>query len=117
MMPKDPNILLLGLEESVAAELACALRRNQQEFRSHSCLPLEALDDFGLVFCAADRQRYVNVLAFIRRLRLPLPLIVVSRQPDTSEWLDALEAGAADYCSPPFETVQIRWIVENALKQ
>ncbi|MCS7042756.1 MAG: hypothetical protein NZR01_08190 [Bryobacteraceae bacterium] len=41
------------------------------------------------------------------------PVVVVSRLPEVDGWLDALEEGAADYCAPPFETVQIRWLLET----
>jgi len=41
--------------------------------------------------------------------------VVVTRVPETREWLDALEAGATDYCSSPFETRQINWLMESAL--
>jgi DNA-binding response OmpR family regulator len=42
-----------------------------------------------------------------------LPVIVVSRLPETDEWLDALEAGAADYCAAPFEIIHLRWLFET----
>jgi len=42
-------------------------------------------------------------------------VVVVSRIPETSEWLDALEAGATDYCAAPFERQHISWVVESAL--
>jgi DNA-binding response OmpR family regulator len=44
-----------------------------------------------------------------------LPFVVVTRIPETREWLDALEAGATDYCSAPIETRQLRWLMESAL--
>ncbi len=114
-----PKVLLLGLEDSLAKELAGALRMNQREFRS---APSFDFDDslegasFSVIFCSADPRQYLSLLEFIRRLQLQLPIIVVSRQPDSSEWLDALEAGAADYCSPPFKPVQIRWLLDNTLR-
>jgi hypothetical protein len=37
--------------------------------------------------------------------------------PDPAQWLNALEAGAADYCGAPFETVQVRWIMGSILRQ
>jgi DNA-binding NtrC family response regulator len=46
-----------------------------------------------------------------------LPVIVVSRMPEVSEWLDAIEAGAADYCAAPFESAHIQWILSSTLRQ
>jgi hypothetical protein len=42
-------------------------------------------------------------------------VILVNRFPEDARWLDALELGAADYCGAPFETTQVRWVVEGAL--
>jgi DNA-binding NtrC family response regulator len=72
--------------------------------------------DTALVFCSADRQTYTLLLNLIKQEGLQLPVVVVSRHPQTDEWLDAIEAGAADYCSPPFEAFQISWIIDNTLK-
>jgi DNA-binding response OmpR family regulator len=44
-----------------------------------------------------------------------LPFVVVTRVPETKEWLDALEAGATDYCSVPIEARQLHWLMESAL--
>ena len=35
---------------------------------------------------------------------------------ETQEWLDALEAGAADYCAAPFEPVQLRWLLDAHMR-
>jgi len=40
---------------------------------------------------------------------------VVSRFPDVKQWLDALDAGASDYCGAPFERVQLHWILNSVL--
>jgi FixJ family two-component response regulator len=44
-----------------------------------------------------------------------LPVVIVSRLPEVSEWLDALDAGAADYCAAPFEHQHMSWLIESAL--
>jgi len=41
---------------------------------------------------------------------------MVNRVPENSRWLDALELGASDYCGAPFETVQVRWLVDAVLR-
>jgi DNA-binding response OmpR family regulator len=65
-------------------------------------------------FCDGDDERYRSVLAGIHAR---LPLIVVTQNPTEEKWLDALEAGAADYCSAPFEPIQVRWILDAVRKQ
>ena len=42
-----------------------------------------------------------------------VPVVVVSRHPETAEYLDAMDAGAADYCSAPFEPSHIHWILQR----
>jgi DNA-binding response OmpR family regulator len=38
-------------------------------------------------------------------------VIVVAAIPETAAWLDALEAGATDYCVPPFDMRQVRCLM------
>lgn len=40
-------------------------------------------------------------------------MVVVSRLPEVEGWLNALEAGAADYCAAPFEPAQLGWLLET----
>ena len=51
----------------------------------------------------------------IQDSRPGIPLIVVSRLPEVSKWLNALEQGAADYCGAPFEARQLRWALNSSL--
>ena len=45
-----------------------------------------------------------------------IPVVVVSRLPEVEKWLDAMDAGAADYCAAPFEIRPLRSIVEATVK-
>jgi DNA-binding NtrC family response regulator len=116
------TILLFGLDESLRSELANALATQRCDFHSEpfrltsECMRIALEPDVAIVFCPADRQGYRKLIEFLKQQRPELPVVVVSRSPDTSQWLDAMEVGAADYCSAPFEPAQIRWIVETALK-
>jgi DNA-binding NtrC family response regulator len=115
------NIMLFGLENALAAELAGVLTFEKRAFRSAQFDAAEGAkaaiqEGTSLVFCSADREAYTRLLNLIKQERLELPVVVVSRQPQTEEWLNAIEAGAADYCSPPFEAFQISWIIDNTLK-
>jgi DNA-binding response OmpR family regulator len=44
-------------------------------------------------------------------------VIVYSRLADEQHWLDALEAGAADFISKPFSKPELDWVLETALHQ
>jgi DNA-binding NtrC family response regulator len=116
------DIMLFALDNELATELAGALTFESRAFRSTPSEPTaEAMkaavrSDTSLVFCSADRKTYTLLLNLIKQEGLEVPVVVVSRHPQTDEWLDAIEAGAADYCSPPFESFQISWIIDNTLK-
>lgn len=110
-------VLLFGLSEDLAGELKKPLMR----FCSDIVSVDGARDDDSLVmadtlpkiiFCGAD-------IAIVTKLRANYPsspIVVVSRDPEVSDWLDSIEAGATDYCAAPFETSQMQWIVETSLR-
>jgi len=71
--------------------------------------------DADIVFAGGEPKHYLSLLRKVREARPALPFVVVTRNPETTAWLDALEAGATDYCSAPFESRQIHWLMEAAL--
>ncbi len=123
-MPKEEaRVVLFGLEHSLASELANVLSKQKQAvfnepFRSpRECVMLADRVGADLVFCSSDRKRYLGLLEAIGQYRPSLPLVVVSRTPEVAEWLDAIEAGASDYCAAPFESSHIRWILDSTIRQ
>ena len=62
-----------------------------------------------IVFCSNQPATLSQALAQFK----PAPVVVVSRLPEVEGWLDALEAGAADYCAAPFEPAQLGWLLET----
>ncbi|MBI5082990.1 MAG: hypothetical protein HZB13_00100 [Acidobacteria bacterium] len=62
-----------------------------------------------IVFCNFTREVLAAALCRFKNL----PVVVVSRLPEVDGWLDALEAGAADYCAAPFDAVQIGWLLDT----
>ncbi|MBM3787601.1 MAG: hypothetical protein FJW30_24865 [Acidobacteria bacterium] len=68
---------------------------------------------FDIVFCPASLIELSSVLGTIRGERPPV--VAVTRFPEDEEWIDALDLGAADYCAPPFEQSQLRWLFEKHL--
>jgi CheY-like chemotaxis protein len=110
------KVLLIGLEQSTANQIgrALAIERHEIENKPQNT-PIQDVVKADIVFAGGDRKTYISLLRSIRKTRPALPFVVVTRIPETSDWLDALEAGATDYCSAPFEPRQIRWLMESAL--
>jgi DNA-binding NtrC family response regulator len=98
-----PRAILLGLEPDVEAELAASLRAASFAVSHGAGSPVAR--GGGLIFCSRGEAFTDAKAAFP-----DLPVVVVSRLPDTREWLEALELGALDYIAAPFETVQMRWL-------
>src|SRR5271169_2779335 len=114
------TIILLGLAEDLASDSRRILSEQGHTVYSYPPLPasgvLSLIDQIhpDFVFCADEPDDYKSMLQTIRQKMSTLPLVVVSRRADTDAWLDALQAGASDYCAPPFESISIRWILESA---
>ncbi len=120
---ENSKILLFGLDETLSSELETVLANQEQvvharPFRSpQECLSEAERLGANLIFCSSDREQYLPLLEAVGRRRPDLPVVIVSRDPEVSEWLDAIEAGACDYCAAPFEASHVRWILESALRQ
>lgn len=105
----DPTLrraVLYCLDSRLASELGHELSRCGCVTELASGGAPEKAD---IVFCPSARPILREALALFPRT----PVVVVSRLPEVEGWLDALEEGAADYCAPPFETIQIRWLLET----
>jgi DNA-binding NtrC family response regulator len=111
-----PKIALLcHLEPSLENELKVALAHPSIHMETVPCqdsvVVKYSADHAGVVFCPFSRD--LNALLDATR-DSRIPVIVVTRNPETREWLDAMEAGAFDYCSAPFEPRQLQWILDSA---
>ena len=110
------RVALLGLPEDLGNQLArVLLEESHQVSRKLFVSDLRRGPNPCAVFISGDSPEYRHILSLLRETRPGLPVIVVSRQPDAKRWLDALDAGAADYCGAPFERVQLRWILGSIL--
>jgi len=109
------TVLLAGIEAKLAHELQDYLRSRGIEVHESTCLDPECntlnSQNFDLVFC---ETHHPDLHALLRAVHSPV--IVVSRVPEVNDWLDAMDAGAADYCAAPFEKEQLDWILESNLK-
>ncbi len=104
------KILLVGLDPPLADDLIDVLHQLGHSVQTVAigCSALEG-GDASLIFAASDD------LCAVLRSRPGLPVVVVSRLPEVSAWLDALEQGAADYCGAPFERKQLGWVLNSSL--
>ena len=104
------RILLLGLDYSIADELNRVLGQLGQTVQIAALAGgiLESTDA-NLIFASGDS------LGVVRSRRPDLPVVVTSRLPEVRGWLDALEAGASDYCGAPFEAAQVKWVLGTSL--
>ncbi len=103
------KILLFGLDHPLAEELTVVLQQLEQIVQTAASGSGALETDANLVFATSDD------LGTIRRTRPDLPVVVVSRLPEVSAWLDALEQGATDYCGAPFERKQVGWVLKSSL--
>lgn len=116
------NILIVGLDEPLASELSHSLRELRHSVLSEAftsaadCLATIERVGADLVFCGTDRQQYQTILQDLRKHGHSVPVVVASRLPETGDWLDAMDAGASDYCGAPFESRLVQRIVESALE-
>jgi len=108
-------ILLLGLEEPLERDLEHAIPALDRTIHTH---PLGSPDEAlvlierlrpDLVFLGGDWRDRPDLLRTGR-------VVVVSQRAEVAEWLDAIEAGARDYCSPPFESAHVLWILQSAVR-
>lgn len=113
------NFILHELDQYLAAQLCEAVSEAGHVFHATAstseCLSVAERLHAGVVFCSADPGKYQSLLNALKRRSLQLPVVVVSRLPETPGWLDALDAGAADYCAAPFEHRHIAWLIQSAM--
>lgn len=113
------NFILHEMDSALAAQLCSAIKGPGRALHStvstRNCVSVAEKRHADMVFCSADQRAYRAVLDALEQRGLRVPVVVVSRFPETSAWLEAMDAGAADYCAAPFERQQISWLVQSAL--
>ncbi len=109
------KVVLCGLDAGAILQASRVIDSNQHQIVPlPGTAPVHACLDADIVFACADRNAYVPLLRAIRKARQEMAFIVVSRLPETAEWLDALEAGATDYCALPLDRQQVCALLEAA---
>ena len=108
------TVSLLGFPQDLAHQLSEALIADAHTVeRKKDLLDLRKGSPPGVIFVNGDEPGYLDAVRSLKRTAPSLPVVVATRQPEASEWLNALDAGAADYCGAPFEPVQVRWIMNS----
>jgi CheY-like chemotaxis protein len=108
------RVALLGLPDDLAHSLTQVLHAEaHQVTRKIFLQDLEHGPKPQAVFISGDHTEFCKTITLLRQKDPKLPVVVVTRQPGAKHWLDALEAGATDYCGAPFERVQVRWMMES----
>jgi DNA-binding response OmpR family regulator len=108
------RVTLLGLPEDLERALANILREEEHKvIRKLHLQDLQHGPKPGVIFISADNPEFRTTIRHLRETEPTLAVVAVTRMPGTSQWLDALDAGANDYCGAPFERVQIRWIMNS----
>jgi DNA-binding NtrC family response regulator len=103
------RVVFSGLDIRSASQLSGLLAFDGHRVRRlHYLVPVPEFLHADIVFVGGMPRQYLPLLRRLRGLNRSLPVIVVAPSPETSDWLDALEAGATDYCVPPFDMRQVR---------
>jgi DNA-binding NtrC family response regulator len=110
------KITTIGLDQSAVFQLMRALGADRHEIaHKPKNAPFSDVIDSDIVFASGEGKQYLPLLKQIREAVPGLPFVVIAGIPETAEWLDALEAGATDYCSAPFEPRHLNWLMETAM--
>jgi CheY-like chemotaxis protein len=96
-----PDDLALELESGLAAA-ACRVNRR----RSTGGIPTDTV----AALVHGDRPDWLRFVRDIRAGRPDILVVVLTKLPDHGKWLDALEAGADDYCCLPLGRQEIGWL-------
>jgi DNA-binding NtrC family response regulator len=112
------RVALLGFPQDLASQLSRILLAEAHTVdRKRYIQDLRKRSRPSVVFVCADTPGFLDTVSALKDAEPGLPFVVTTRMPDPTQWLNALEAGAADYCGAPFETVQVRWIMGSVLRQ
>jgi len=113
----EATVLFHGLDSDLAVDLRYALAGFcdgvQAEVLTGQAQARAALtnDRNTIVFCGTKTETVKD----LRRMNPNASIIAVSRLPETTDWLNVIEAGADDYCAAPFESHQLRWILDSTM--
>lgn len=120
MLPKsEPNlrVVLLGLPLDIAESLGQIVSRWGAIFYIPLLFPI--LQSLGLIREAAPDLVFVwtgedpgtTLLEAVRRAAPQVPAVAVNSHVKMHEILNVLDAGATDYCTPPFDLIHLQGLL------
>lgn len=103
------SVDLMNFPDNLAQDLATRLaaadcRVNRRRYTSG--IPADTV----ATLVNGDSADWLRVVQEIRGVRPDIFVVVVTGLPDYTKWLEALEAGADDYCCLPLDSRQIGWL-------
>jgi DNA-binding NtrC family response regulator len=111
-----PRLLLIGLDETLAVEMIGHLPNCTAVVVTGSEVHdvIRAGPSADMIFCQVGHAALAALLAATRISGIPV--VVVAEHPEVEQWLNAMDAGAADYAAPPFSRKQMTWILNVNLR-
>ena len=103
-MNAPTRVMIAGLDPQTASALFGALDELSVEVADAA----STHPDLG--FCSLE------ALTEFRMSHPGIPVVVVGCARQVGEWLDAIESGAQDYCSAPFEPGLLGWILKSVAR-
>jgi DNA-binding NtrC family response regulator len=70
--------------------------------------------DADLVFVWTGANVGASILELVRKVHPQISVVAVNLDATNAEMLDALDSGAIDYCTSPFDLTHIHWLLQAA---
>ena len=105
---------LIGVDPTATNRIVDVLHANGHRVTNH--LPPGAAppsDPLDVIFAGGGPDQYLRLLADVRKKHHVYGFIVVGQRPSTTQWLDAIEAGASDYLATPPNEREILWALQS----
>jgi len=102
-------ISLIGFPDDIGGDLAAFLARHGCHTIRHESAH-ELPNAPAAVFISGDRARWLETICHVRGTHSRVFIVFATRLPDHEKWLDALDAGANDYCCLPLDGQQFAWL-------
>lgn len=107
------NVFLIGVEWKEVSEIASAVSVDRHTVcRRTQSIEMAELAQADIVFAGGTLEFQLSLVQRVRRCFPRLAFVMVRETMPMEGWLDAIEAGATDYCCAPVTQRQIREIME-----
>ena len=106
---REDERVVAGVLKDVGVEVV-------QTDRPSAVLDLAGACRFHLVLLDLESDpQWPSTVQALRAVAPAAAVVVYSRLPDERRWIDALEAGAADYMAKPFCARDLLWVFRNTV--